>query len=292
MTINKKRYTVLLYTLDKEAAVRSAFALSNADGELILFKDSEKLLKQVENASPELILIDIDHSHQQPLKLVQTLANSFKQTPLIGVTSLNPLNTVVQAVRYGVRDVLNLNSDMLKLQKEISDNFQDWRQRDQAFLERQKKEYDFSNIIGSSESIQQIFSLISKIVKRKWITVLINGETGTGKELIARTIHYQTCRDDEQFVEINCSALPETLLESELFGYEKGAFTDAKTSKKGLFELAQNGTLFLDEIGEISLQMQVKLLRALEEKKIRRVGGIQDIRINTRIITADRKSVV
>ena len=133
--------------------------------------------------------------------------------------------------------------------------------------------------------------MISKIVKRKWITVLINGETGTGKELIARTIHYQTCRDDEQFVEINCSALPETLLESELFGYEKGAFTDAKTSKKGLFELAQNGTLFLDEIGEISLQMQVKLLRALEEKKIRRVGGIQDIRINTRIITATNRDL-
>ncbi|MDZ7722800.1 MAG: sigma 54-interacting transcriptional regulator [candidate division KSB1 bacterium] len=211
---DKNRYTVLLYSLDKETAVRSAFALSDAEGDLIPFQDFNKLLEYVKKSPPELLLIDIDHSTQKPLKLIQTL-NSFKQCVLIGITRNNPLNIVVQAVRYGVRDVLSLDSDMLKLQKEIGGHYQDWRERDQSFLERQKKEYDFSNIIGQSQPIQQVFNLISKIVKRKWVTVLVYGETGTGKELIARTIHYQTCREDEQFVEINCSALPETLLESE-----------------------------------------------------------------------------
>lgn len=291
MIVNKNKYIVLLYSPDKEKAVRSAFALSDADGELFRIQDFNKILRQVESLSPALILIDIDHTSQKPLKLIQTLSSSFKQITLVAITTRNPLNTVVQAVRYGVRDVLNLNTDMLKLQKEISYHYQDWHERDQSYLTRQRKEYDFRNIIGQSQPIQQVFNLISKIVKRKWVTVLIYGETGTGKELIARTIHYQTCQDDEQFVEINCSALPETLLESELFGYEKGAFTDAKSSKKGLFELADKGTLFLDEIGEISPKMQVKLLRVLEDKKIRRVGGIQDIRVNTRIITATNRDL-
>jgi transcriptional regulator with GAF, ATPase, and Fis domain len=139
--------------------------------------------------------------------------------------------------------------------------------------------------------LQQVLAMVAKIIQRQWITVLVRGETGTGKELIARTIHYNSSTQTQPFVEINCSTIPEPLLEAELFGYEKGAFTDAKSRKKGLFELAENGTLFLDEIGEISLAVQVKLLKAIEEKTIRRLGGTEDIQIKTRIIAATNRDL-
>ncbi|MGH7454289.1 MAG: sigma-54 interaction domain-containing protein, partial [bacterium] len=136
-----------------------------------------------------------------------------------------------------------------------------------------------------------VFDTLARIIQRKWVTVLLRGESGTGKEMIAHAIHYNSSAPTQPFVEINCSAIPEALLEAELFGYEKGAFTDAKTRKRGLFELAENGSLFLDEIGEVSPQMQVKLLKAVEEKKIRRLGGTEDIQINTRIITATSRDL-
>jgi len=153
-----------------------------------------------------------------------------------------------------------------------------------------KRRYEFKNIIGKSESLQAVFTQIEK-VKNNEVTVLLQGESGTGKELVARAIHFNGIRMEKPFISLNCAAIPETLLESELFGFEKGAFTDAKMRKLGKFEQAHGGTLFLDEIGEMSPSLQVKILRALEEKEFSRIGGKERIRVDTRIITATNKDL-
>jgi len=157
-------------------------------------------------------------------------------------------------------------------------------------LEELKERYDFSNIIGTAGPIRQVYEQIAQVAHTN-TTVLIRGESGTGKELIAHAIHYNSPRDQKPFIKVNCAALPETLIESELFGYEKGAFTGANTLKKGRFELAEGGTLFLDEIGDINLSTQIKLLRVLQEKEFERLGGTSTVRANVRLITATNKDL-
>jgi Nif-specific regulatory protein len=157
-------------------------------------------------------------------------------------------------------------------------------------LEELKERYDFSNIIGTAGPMRQVYEQIAQVAHTN-TTVLIRGESGTGKELIAHAIHYNSPRDQKPFIKVNCAALPETLIESELFGYEKGAFTGANNLKKGRFELAEGGTLFLDEIGDINLSTQIKLLRVLQEKEFERLGGTSTIRANVRLITATNKDL-
>ncbi len=156
----------------------------------------------------------------------------------------------------------------------------------QAFVTREAAKYRFDGILGESDALRQALERAALVIPHGAVTVLISGETGTGKELLARAIHYNGPRRDAPFVDVNCAAIPETLLESELFGHEKGAFTDATTTKPGLFEVASGGTLFLDEIGHLPLSLQGKLLRALEERAIRRVGGTRTIAVDVRIVAA------
>jgi len=153
-----------------------------------------------------------------------------------------------------------------------------------------QERYDFSNIIGNSGPMRQVYEQIAQVARTN-TTVLLRGESGTGKELIAHAIHYNSPRAKRPFIKVSCAALPESLIESELFGYEKGAFTGAQTSKKGRFELAEGGTLFLDEIGELNLATQVKLLRVLQEREFERLGGTETIRVNVRLITATNKNI-
>ena len=287
---NDDTFCILLLGKSKIQKVQSALALSDAEGKVHDFDDHDPVFTNLASLSPQLILVDLDNAHLKPLDFIDKIIQ-YNHHVIIGLTEKNPLNVVVQAVKQGVQEVVNISEDTFNLQKLFTTYYENSKQKDKDFYTRQKRTYDFSNIIGKSPEMKRVFNLISKITKRKWVTVLVRGETGTGKELIARSIHYNSCEDDEQFVEINCNTLPETLLESELFGHEKGAFTDAKSTKKGLFEVAHDGTLFLDEIGEISKKVQVKLLKALEEKKIRRVGGTKDIRINTRIISATNRNL-
>ena len=155
-----------------------------------------------------------------------------------------------------------------------------------SIIEQQRSRYDYTQLIGESAGLRKALEMTTRITPHREATVLITGETGTGKELIARAIHYNGAGADRPFVEINCSALPTNLLESELFGYEPGAFTDARIAKPGLFELAESGTLFLDEIGELPLELQAKLLRVLEEKRVRRLGATASREIDVRIIAA------
>ncbi|MFQ5651532.1 MAG: sigma 54-interacting transcriptional regulator [bacterium] len=271
----------LLDTWEDEQSV--VLATQHVDRTLTLVKDEK----------PQVVIVDFDHVEPQLFEFLRRLLNGSRDFRVIGLTERNSLKVVVKAMKMGVHEVIHTKEEPHKLQKELSDLFRKWRDLREGddLYQRQKEKYDFNSIMGQSPGIQHVLEMVSKIIKRKWVTVLIRGETGTGKELIARAIHYNCYDGFQPFVEINCNALPENLLESELFGHEKGAFTDARTQKKGLFEVAQNGTLFLDEIGEISSNMQVKLLKALEDKRIRRLGGTQEIQINTRIIAATNRDL-
>jgi len=155
----------------------------------------------------------------------------------------------------------------------------------------EEHEWGFGNIVGRSEKMREVFKILIKIASAPAVPVIIKGESGTGKELVARAIHNASASVHHPFVQINCSALPESLLESEIFGYEKGAFTDAKATKRGLLEIADGGTFFLDEIGNMSLNLQAKLLTAIEQKRFKRVGGVSDIQVRTRIIAATNKNI-
>ncbi len=149
----------------------------------------------------------------------------------------------------------------------------------------------YHNVIGVSQKMSELMGFVGKVAASEATTILVQGESGTGKDLIAKAIHYQSRRQDKPFVAINCSAIPETLMEAELFGHERGAFTDAKAMKKGLFEMADGGTLFLDEIGELSPLLQAKLLRVLEDQVIRRVGGVRDMQVDVRVIAASNRDL-
>jgi len=284
---------ILLYGTACQKKIASALSLAEPDHNLYCAGAEDEAHALYKSHPPQLVIINFDEKNIRIFDFIDWLKNQDIETPAIGVTEKNALHIAVRAVKAGLFSVVDIAADLFQLEKDISAVVKQWRQKQQGqeLLDSRKSNYDFSKIVGASPKMNKIFNLISRMVQRKWATVLIRGETGTGKELIARSIHYNTCTSNEPFIEINCSALTESLLESELFGHEKGAFTDAKTSKIGLFELAQNGTLFLDEIGDISIKVQVNLLKALEEKTIRRVGGTRDIKIKARIITATNRDL-
>jgi DNA-binding NtrC family response regulator len=194
----------------------------------------------------------------------------------------------VQALRTGAAEYFALPADLEALRAWVQDQADGARARGRAraLAEEEKRSYDFSGLIGESEGLGEALRVAAAVIPRAATTVLLTGETGTGKELLARAIHYNGPRAAAPFIEVNCSALPPTLLEAELFGYEKGAFTDARAAKPGLFEAAHGGTLFLDEIGDLPPEFQAKLLRALEEKRVRRLGSIRAVDVDVRIIAA------
>lgn len=219
-----------------------------------------------------------------------------KEHPVFPVVVLTPspdYSSAVDLIREGVRDYCAFPLDARKLFNSISELHTAWKQlEDQKyFISLQQSTYDFSQIVGNSPQVQTILKIVQKVIRSDYLTTLILGETGTGKELLAKAIHYNSSNREHPFVEIGCSAIPETLLESEFFGYEKGAFTDAREKKIGLFELASKGTIFLDEIGDITPLTQSKLLKVIEEKKMRRIGGFVDIPVEARIIAATSRNL-
>jgi DNA-binding NtrC family response regulator len=223
----------------------------------------------------------------------ETLAETLRaiapgDAEIIAVGALPSHRIAVQVVRAGALEYFALPDDMPALRSWLRDRAERLaaRGRRSSFADRESAKYRFEGMIGSSEALRVALERASRVIPHGGVTVLIAGETGTGKELLARAIHYNGPRREAPFVDVNCAAIPEQLLESELFGHEKGAFTDASAAKPGLFEVAHGGTLFLDEIGHLPLGLQGKLLRVLEERTIRRVGGTKTIPVNVRIIAA------
>ncbi|MCB0311788.1 MAG: sigma-54-dependent Fis family transcriptional regulator, partial [Calditrichaeota bacterium] len=211
---------------------------------------------------------------------------------VIIITGFASVESAVEAIKLGAYDYIKkpFKADAIKLIVKLALETQALKERVKELLPLQKAS-GLNTILGDSEGILQVKHRIAEYAKYDSQTVLVTGESGTGKELIARALHNLGSRQNQMFVEINCASIPENLLESELFGYEKGAFTDAQSTKKGLLEKAHKGTLFLDEIGEMSPALQAKLLRVLEHKTFRRLGGTRDITVDLRIIAATNKDL-
>ena len=207
----------------------------------------------------------------------------------IGVVGTAPEHRVaVAALRSGAAEYFALPGDVEALRSWVLDQAEQARARAGArvLAEQEREAYDFSRLVGESEKLRAALRIAARVIPRSRSTVLLTGETGTGKELLAHALHHNGPRGDQPFVEVNCTALPPTLLEAELFGYEKGAFTDARAAKPGLFEAAHRGTLFLDEIGDLPLDLQGKLLRVLDERRVRRLGALRSVDVDVRIIAA------
>ena len=240
----------------------------------------------------DLVLCDILMPDGNGLEVLKSVKQAEPGAAVIMMTAYTSTKTAIEAMKLGAYDYIPKPFDVEEIKVIIEKALEKTElQAENVYLRKElEQRYAFSNIVGRSSRMQKVFSLIERVAKTN-STVLIFGESGTGKELIARALHYESPRAKNRFLSINCGALPETLLESELFGHTRGAFTGAVRDKKGLFQEAAGGTLFLDEIGEMTLAMQVKLLRALQERKIRRVGDNREIDIDVRIITATNRDL-
>ena len=255
-------------------------------------KSGKKAIRLLEQEQFDLMLTDLRMPGMDGFELYTKSLSYNSEMKTIVMTAYSSVKDAVDAMKKGVYEYLtkplNLDELFLTIKKAVQEK--QIIQENLELREQIKHSYRFDNIIGNSKAIQEIFKKIEK-VSRSQSTILIRGESGVGKELVARAIHYNSPRADKLLVEISCASLPETLLESELFGYEKGAFTGAVTRKKGRFELAQAGTIFLDEIGDISESVQTKLLRVLQEKEITHLGGIESIPVDVRVIAATNRDL-
>src|SRR5437763_16095204 len=252
----------------------------------------EEALGLVDSFGPDVILTDVRMPRMGGLDLLATL--KAKQNPATGIvmSAYGSVDLALEAMKAGAYDYVGkpFKPDEIVLALRKAEERESLRRENRALKEQIQKESQFESILAKSPAMTDIFRTITKIADFK-TTVLIQGESGVGKELVARAIHQRSARKTMPFVPINCGAIPENLLESELFGHKKGAFTDANSDRRGLFEEADGGTLFLDEIGELPLNLQVKLLRVLQEETIRRLGDTRDVKVDVRIITATHRDI-
>jgi DNA-binding NtrC family response regulator len=244
------------------------------------------------NKDFDIIISDIKMPRMSGMELLSYVRKNRPDIPIVMITAYGTIKQAVEALKAGAMDYIVKPFDVEELKIIVAQGLEKKRLKEEnLFLKKELKEkYDFQNMIGKSKVMQEVYNLIEKVAGTD-STVLITGESGTGKEIAARAIHYQGTRRERAFVSINCGALPENLLESELFGHVKGSFTGAVVNKKGMFEVAEKGTLFLDEVGEMSPWTQVKLLRALHDKRIRRVGGTEEVQVDVRIIAASNRDL-
>ncbi|MEW5898476.1 MAG: sigma-54 dependent transcriptional regulator [Bacillota bacterium] len=272
----------LCWALEKAMRQEGYQALSATSG--------KKGLELIKEESPSLVILDLKMPEMDGLEVLRRAREILPGLPVIMLTAHGTIETAIEAMKIGAVDYLTKPFDLEELKIVIKQNLMVSQLVTEVNFLRDELAKKYTNLIGESKAIQEIKRLIEKVAKSN-ATVLITGESGTGKEVAALTIHQQSLRKDGPFVPVNCAALPEQLLESELFGHEKGAFTGAVTRKLGRFELADRGTIFLDEITEIPLSMQVKLLRVLQEKSFERVGGTETLCVDVRVIAATNRDI-
>ena len=280
--------------VDDEPSYRKILKLLfEAEGHSVRTAENGKdALLQIEDLPCDLIVSDVRMPDMDGIELLAAARETFPEICVVLMTAFGTIDTAREAFRLGADDFIQkpFQNDELRLIVQRALERQSLL-RENRDLKKLKRKNEASRILGKSESIRKLLSLI-EVVAKEPSTVLITGESGTGKELVAQSIHQFSGRSENPFVAINCGAIPENLIEAELFGYMKGAFTGATSNSKGLFEAAQGGTIFLDEIGELPLHMQVKLLRVLQEKRIRPLGSTKEITVDARVIAATNRDLL
>lgn len=242
---------------------------------------------------PAAVLLDIDLPDGSGLDVLREIKNEHDDAIVIMITGNVHVDNTISALRGGAYDFIGkpINLEELRVTIRNAIEAHHLRREVEQVRKEREREFNFRQIVGESSAMKKMLGLAAKVADSDVASVLLQGESGTGKDLVAKAIHYGSQRAERPFVAVNCAALPATLIESELFGYEKGAFTDAKARKEGLFEQAEGGTLLLDEIGELELLLQAKLLRVLEEGAFRRVGGLKDIPLEVRVLAASNRDL-
>ena len=261
--------------------------------EITTFSNGEDALSRLSHDTPDIMLVDLRLPGIDGLELLEKVKDRSQNIEVVIITGHADVPSAVKAIKLGARDYIKKPFDLdeisIIVQKAVSARKMD---EHLAYLHKEEQtRLGFGEIIGTSDAIKKVFEFVRHVSQTPKTTVLIRGETGTGKELVARAIHNNSERAKKPFIEVNCSAFQDTLLEAELFGHEAGAFTDAKEQKKGLVELSHEGSFFLDEIGDMSVSLQAKVLKVIEEQVFRRVGGTKVISVDTRIISATSRNL-
>ena len=294
MKISKEPKTHTLLVVDDEFSVRESLKIVLKDNFKLSFaSNGEEALQHFDESPHHLILLDIIMPKIDGIEVLKKIRKIDPAIPVIMLTATKTIKSAVEAMKLGATDYITKPFDVDEIFLLIK------RALEKQELDREikslrwevKKKFGFNNIlVGKSPTMNEVYSKIEQIADTK-TTVLITGESGTGKELVAKALHYNSSRRHKPFIAINCAAIPETLIESELFGHERGAFTDARTRRLGQFEMANSGTLFLDEIADLSPATQAKLLRVIQEKEFLRLGGTQTVRVDIRLISATNKNL-
>lgn len=283
--------TILLIEDDRLMRITLEDALRAAEYEVLSFERGVDALNAFDEASPDIVITDVKLPDIDGLKLLRRISGRFNAQVIV-MTAFGTIKDAVDAMKAGAFDYItkpfSLDEFLIIVRRAL--DVKGLAEENIRLKKDINRCYDFPNIIGESSEMKNIYSFIERIA-RSDSTVLILGESGTGKELIATTIHYQSARRDKALIKVNCAAIPEGLIESELFGHERGAFTGAIKKKLGRFELASGGTIFLDEIGDLPLSTQSKILRVIQERQFERIGGTETLSVDVRIIAATNKNL-
>ncbi len=283
-----------ILVVDDEDELRRILSnyLKSKGYEVICASDGDEALDRVIEEDPDIVILDIKMHRMDGMTMLNRLRGFNNNIAVIILTAHRSESTAMEAIRLGAYDYISKPFQLERIDVTIRNALRLHKLEDEVtYLKDELQEkFRFKNIVGTSPKMQAFYKLLERVVTTD-VTVLIRGATGTGKELIAQAIHYNSRRKDKPFLSVDCASLPETLVESELFGYEKGAFTGANTQKLGKLEIANGGTLFLDEIGNLPVDVQVKLLRVLENREIERLGGNRPVKIDVRLITATNEDL-
>ena len=289
------RFTVLVVD-DEKTLARSIKLFLEAHGyEAEVAEDGDAALGLLEKLHPDLVFLDLRLPKTTGLELLKKIRGFDPHIAVVLLTAYGTIEGAVEAMKLGALDYLKKPIDLEEL-RIVADRAQEasrLRQEVKYYREREARDFELEGLIGGCPTMQRIFAQVKHLasLEEEAPTVLLTGETGTGKSLVARALHVQSRRAGHPFIEIDCTSLPPTLIETELFGYEKGSFTDARESKVGLIEAADGGTVFLDEVGDLELSLQGKLLRAIEERTVRRIGSVRDRKVNAWLLAATNKDL-
>ena len=283
--------TVLV--VDDEELIRWSLTehLKSEGYEVLEGENGQQAVDLVRERSPDLVLMDLRMPVLDGLGALRRIREEGHETPVVVLTAHGGVDSAVEATRLGASDYLSKPFDLREISLVVRKAIDVHQVRQQAQYLRTRQRKGYGEFVGSARALESVFDMLSRLERVDAPTVLIQGESGTGKDVVARAIHAKGPRKDEVFMEIDCAALPEQLVESELFGHEKGAFTDARTTKRGLLEVARGGVVFLDEIGELTPATQAKLLRALENRRFKRVGGVATIHMDAAIVAATNRDL-